>query len=64
VMESVEAVAGMVGPALGGILSRIDTKATLSAVMGCYSIAFIVVLLFFDKHVARAAAAKAVVKVA
>ena len=48
IMESVESVAGMVGPALGG----------LAAVCGSYAVAFVLVLLFFNTHVAQAQGGK------
>ena len=51
VLESVEAVAGMVGPAAGGLLTRTHEHATLGAVVGCYSGAFVLVLLFFRRHI-------------
>lgn len=51
VLESVESVAGMIGPALGGLLSQQHELATLSAVCCFYGLAFMLVLLFFNKHV-------------
>jgi len=60
VMESVENVAGMVGPALGGLLARVDGfPATLVAVVCFYAAAFVLVALFFNTHVSGAAAAEA-----
>jgi len=60
VMESVENVAGMVGPALGGLLARVDGfPATLAAVVCFYAAAFVLVALFFSTHVSGAAAAEA-----
>mmetsp|Transcript_90984 Transcript_90984/g.273300 ORF Transcript_90984/g.273300 Transcript_90984/m.273300 type:complete len:274 (+) Transcript_90984:608-1429(+) len=58
VMESVESVAGMFGPALGGLLSAYSEHATLGAVCCCYGLAFVLVLLFFEAHVVRPALAK------
>lgn len=52
VMESVENVAGIVGPTLGGLLAQAGGNATAAAVVGCYAMAFLLVLLFFEKHVA------------
>lgn len=52
VMESVENVAGMFGPALGGLLSQTaGEKGTLAAVVGCYGAAFALVSLYFTKHI-------------
>ena len=59
VLESVESVAGMIGPALGGLLSHQHANATLSAVCCCYGLAFVLVLLFFNKHVGVKPAVKA-----
>merc|ERR1712232_878618 len=47
VMESVENVAGMVGPALGGLLAQAGQHATLGAVIGCYAAAAALVSLCF-----------------
>lgn len=58
VLESTENVAGMVGPTLGGLLSKTHVNATLAAVLACYSTAFFAILLLFDKHVTRAIASK------
>ena len=52
VLESVESVAGLVGPTLGGLLSTAAwPHATLTAVCGAYGAAFLLVALFFGKHV-------------
>jgi len=61
VLESVESVAGMVGPTLGGLLSRTAAETgTLGAVVGCYALAFTLVAVFFQTHViAPGVAAKA-----
>jgi len=56
VMESVESIAGMVGPALGGLAAAYHADLPLAAVCGCYAAAFVLVLLFFNKHVAQAQA--------
>lgn len=53
VMESVENVAGMVGPALGGLLAQAGQHATLGAVVGCYAVAFALVSLHFTAHVTK-----------
>ena len=55
VLESVESVAGMIGPALGGLLAAAHEHATLTAVCSCYGAAFLLVLLFFERHVVRPA---------
>ena len=49
----------MIGPALGGLLSHQHANATLSAVCCCYGLAFVLVLLFFNKHVGVKPAVKA-----
>ena len=60
VLESVESVAGMVGPALGGIISRTWAESgALIAVVTCYLAAFSLTALFFNKHVVGAPKAKA-----
>ncbi|KAL1495436.1 hypothetical protein AB1Y20_016804 [Prymnesium parvum] len=56
VLESVESVAGMFGPALGGLISSYSEGATLVAVCSCYAVAFLIVLLFFNRHVVAASA--------
>jgi len=56
VMESVESIAGMVGPALGGLAAAYHADLPLAAVCGSYAAAFVLVLLFFNKHVAQAQA--------
>merc|ERR1719247_558526 len=53
VMESVESVAGMVGPALGGLAASWHADLPLAAMCGCYGIAAVLVVLFFPKHVVR-----------
>lgn len=50
VLEAAQSAAGMVGPFLGGLLSRVDPiVAPLSAVVGLYVIVFIFVLLGYEK---------------
>ena len=58
VLESVESVAGVIGPALGGALSRSGEAATLGAVCSAYAIALVLVALLFRKHVVAPALAK------
>jgi len=59
VLESVESIAGMVGPAAGGLLSRtFHDEGTVTAVCCCYAFAFVLVSLFFNKHVVMPAANK------
>eukprot|EP00967_Tisochrysis_lutea_P003737 scaffold4433_cov35-Tisochrysis_lutea.AAC.6 len=54
-LESVENVAGMIGPVLGGMLAGIEVlNATLVVVIGLYALAFALVGLFFEAHVTRA----------
>ena len=64
VLESVESIAGMVGPALGGLISRTwQEHGALAAVVSCYAMAFTLIALFFGKCVvAPAAASKAKAK--
>jgi len=51
-LESVENVAGMVGPALGGLLATVESfPATLVAVIAFYGMAFALIALFFPEHV-------------
>jgi len=58
VLESVESLAGIVGPTLGGVLAKtFDETGTLAAVVTCYGAAFMLVLLFFGRHVVDAGAA-------
>ena len=58
IMESVESVAGMVGPALGGLAAAYHADLPLAAVCGSYAVAFVLVLLFFNTHVAQAQGGK------
>ena len=60
VLESVESVAGMVGPALGGLLAQAGANAVLAAVCSAYGVASLLVFCFFDKHVLRAGLKKEV----
>ena len=61
ILESVESIAGMVGPTAGGLLSKTGGEmGTLGAVVSCYGCALLLVALFFHTHVvAPAQAAKA-----
>lgn len=60
VLESVESLAGIVGPAIGGALAKAwDETGTLAAVVTCYGMAFVLVALFFGKTVVRADGGKA-----
>ena len=57
VLESVESVAGMVGPTLGGLLAPLaDGNGALLAVLVCYGAAWLLVSLFFRKYVVASAA--------
>jgi len=58
IMESVESIAGMVGPALGGLAAAYHADLPLAAVCGSYAATFVLVMLFFNKHVAQAQAGK------
>ena len=55
VMESVESIAGMVGPTIGGLAAARGQVTPLVAVCGCYAAAFVLVVLFFKKHVSDVA---------
>ena len=58
VLESVESLAGIVGPSLGGLLAKVGDgsgTSTLAAVIGCYGAAFALVSIFFSKHVVHGA---------
>ena len=60
VLESVESVAGIVGPSLGGALSAYGgPSGALAAVVSCYSLAFGITAAFFKREVSDAAKAKA-----
>ena len=47
VMEAVESSAGLVGPALGGILYRMGPNIPLMTVVGIYSVVFIAIYLYY-----------------
>jgi hypothetical protein len=47
VMEAVESSAGLVGPALGGILYRMGPNIPLITVVGIYSVVFVAIHLFY-----------------
>jgi hypothetical protein len=51
VMESVESIAGMVGPTVGGLAAAYHADLPLAAVCSSYAVAFALVLLFFGAHV-------------
>ncbi len=53
VLESVEAVAGMLGPTLGGLAARTHDDLPLSLVLACYASALVLVSLFFGQHVIK-----------
>ncbi|CAK0807317.1 unnamed protein product [Prorocentrum cordatum] len=53
VMESVESIAGMVGPTIGGLAAARHADLPLAAVCSSYAAAFVLVLLFFGRHVAQ-----------
>jgi hypothetical protein len=46
-MEAVESSAGLVGPALGGILYRMGPNIPLMTVVGIYSVVFVAIYLFY-----------------
>lgn len=47
VMEAVESSAGLVGPALGGILYRMGPNIPLVTVVGIYSVVFVAILFYY-----------------
>lgn len=51
IMEAVEGLAGLVGPALGGVLFRIDRRAPLVCIVVFYAAVFVAVLFFFRSTV-------------
>jgi uncharacterized membrane protein HdeD (DUF308 family) len=59
VLESVESVAGMVGPTLGGLLAAWHDGLPLAMVLVCYGTAFVLISLFYRKHVLEGAEKKA-----
>jgi len=56
VMESVESVAGLVGPTIGGLAAVYHTDLPLAAVCSSYAVSFVLVLLFFGEHVVQSTA--------
>ena len=54
VLESVESVAGLLGPTLGGLLATAHEHAALGAVVSCYAFVFALVAIFYNAHVAAA----------
>lgn len=54
VLESVESVAGMVGPIAGGILAMVHPiKAPLASVVGLYGVVFVLVSFGYDRLIIR-----------
>jgi len=60
VLESVESIAGIVGPSLGGLLAAYADDLPLAIVLLCYGAAFSLVALFYKRHIIDAPAAKGV----
>ena len=59
VLESVESMAGILGPTIGGLLrTSFGSNGALAAVLACYVSAFTLVSLFFRKHVSAVTAQK------
>ena len=46
-MEAVESSAGLVGPALGGILFRMGANVPLVSVVAIYSVVFVAIFLYY-----------------
>jgi hypothetical protein len=51
VLESVESVAGMVGPTLGGLAAAAHDDLPLASVCTCYMLCFVLVALFYRRHI-------------
>jgi MFS family permease len=52
-MESVESLAGLVGPTLGGVLYRFDKNVPIVTVVLLYTLIFIAILLYFRKFILK-----------
>lgn len=53
-LDAVENCTGIVGPLIGGVLAKYGQSVPLGVVIGCYALNFVIVLLFYHKHVALA----------
>lgn len=51
ILQAAESAAGIVGPFIGGVISRLGTDAPLIAVVGIYGYLFLFVLWGYDKYV-------------
>jgi hypothetical protein len=56
VLDSVENLAGIFGPLLGGQLARVGPAAPLAVVVGCYVINAALIACFYHEHVVLAPA--------
>ena len=53
VMEAVESSAGLVGPALGGILFRVGPNVPLISVVAIYSLVFIAIFMYYRDTIVK-----------
>ena len=53
VMEAVESSAGLVGPALGGILFRLGPNVPLVTVVAIYSLVFVAIFLYYRDTIVK-----------
>jgi len=51
ILETLENAAGLVGPTVGGLLSKLGSMAVLSVVVGLYSFVFLAVMLFYKSTI-------------
>lgn len=52
-MEAVESSAGLVGPALGGILFRVGPNVPLISVVAIYSLVFIAIFMYYRDTIVK-----------
>lgn len=52
-MESVESLAGLIGPTLGGVLFRLNKNVPIITVVLLYTMIFIAILLYFKKFILK-----------
>ena len=58
-MEAVESSAGLVGPALGGILFRLGPNVPLVTVVAIYSLVFVAIFLYYRDTIVKRKGKKA-----
>ena len=54
VMESVESVAGLLGPTVGGLLFRLGEHVPIASVVSIYAVVFVTIYIFFRSSVVTA----------